>query len=169
MMTERFLNFLPFIFKWECVLDRRGNVIVENDPADPGGETKYGIDKRSHPKVDVKNLTREGATEIYWREYWVKNNCETFPAGLGECYFNACVNCGSGRAAKIQHDPAYPHTAAGFLAAQEDFYRRLVAARIESRKAHAGEVEWLKEYPDLSKFLPGWLNRTADLPHFVNA
>ena len=136
--SERFLAFMPFIFKWEGGYD--------NDPDDPGGETKYGIDKRSHPSVDIKNLTREQAMEIYWREYWVKNGCEHFPEGLGEVYFNACVNCGPARAAALQHDPAYPHTARGFLDGQDAFYRRLVAAR-----------------PRLGKFLKGWLNRTADL------
>ena len=26
-----------------------------NDPADPGGETRYGISKRAHPDVDIKS------------------------------------------------------------------------------------------------------------------
>jgi Glycosyl hydrolase 108/N-acetylmuramoyl-L-alanine amidase len=41
-----------------------------NNPADPGGETKFGICKRYHPDVDIKNLSREGAMAIYAREYW---------------------------------------------------------------------------------------------------
>ena len=36
-----------------------------NDPDDPGGETKYGISKRSYPALDIKNLTVEQATAIY--------------------------------------------------------------------------------------------------------
>jgi lysozyme family protein len=40
-----------------------------NDPSDPGGETKWGIAKRSHPELDIKNLTREMAKAIYVREY----------------------------------------------------------------------------------------------------
>ena len=36
-----------------------------NDPKDPGGETKYGISKRAHPDVDIKNLSREKACAIY--------------------------------------------------------------------------------------------------------
>ena len=93
MMTKRFLEFIPFIFKWEGGYD--------NDPDDPGGETKFGIDKRSHPDVDIRNLTREGATGIYWRDYWERNACERMLSPLGEVFFNCCVNCGAGRARKL--------------------------------------------------------------------
>ena len=142
MMTQRFLEFIPFIFKWE------GG--YENDPDDPGGETNYGIDKRSHSDVDIKHLTQEQATEIYLREYWVRYGCEWYEQPLGEVFFNACVNCGPGRAHAIFQATPAPHTASAFLDEQEAFYRRLAAAR-----------------PALGKFLKGWLNRTADLRRFI--
>lgn len=40
------------------------------NPKDPGGETNWGISKRSYPHVDIKNLTKEGALEIYMRDFW---------------------------------------------------------------------------------------------------
>jgi lysozyme family protein len=40
------------------------------NPADPGGETKFGICKRAYPNLDIKNLTEDGAKEIYQRDYW---------------------------------------------------------------------------------------------------
>lgn len=43
-----------------------------NDPNDKGGETKYGISKRSYPNVDIKNLTLAGAKAIYKRDFWDK-------------------------------------------------------------------------------------------------
>lgn len=43
-----------------------------NDPNDYGGETKYGISKRAHPEVDIKNLTLDQAKDIYRRDYWNK-------------------------------------------------------------------------------------------------
>jgi len=43
----------------EVVLEHEGGYV--NDPDDPGGETNFGIAKRSHPDVDIKNLTKEGA------------------------------------------------------------------------------------------------------------
>lgn len=39
-------------------------------PGDPGGETNWGISKRSYPHVDIKNLTQVGAKEIYHRDFW---------------------------------------------------------------------------------------------------
>lgn len=41
-----------------------------NDPTDPGGETKYGISKRSYPQVDIKNLSLQDAKNIYYRDFW---------------------------------------------------------------------------------------------------
>ena len=37
---------------------------------DPGGETKFGISKRSYPDVDIKNLTVDQAKAIYLRDFW---------------------------------------------------------------------------------------------------
>lgn len=50
------------------VLQHEGG--YSNDPNDPGGETNFGISKRSYPDVDIKNLTREQAIAIYERDYW---------------------------------------------------------------------------------------------------
>ena len=135
---------MPFIFKWEGGYD--------NDPDDPGGETKFGIDKRSHPNVVIRNLTKESAMDIYWREYWQRNGCEAMPSPLGEVFFNCCVNCGAGRARRILAGVEHEGAAGGFLDLQEAYYRRLANAR-----------------PVLEKFLKGWLNRTADLRRTVIA
>src|ERR1019366_509311 len=42
------------------------------NPADPGGETNFGISKRSYPSLDIKSLTRDQAIEIYWNDFWQK-------------------------------------------------------------------------------------------------
>lgn len=38
---------------------------------DPGGETAWGISKRSYPNVDIRNLTRDQAKALYLRDFWV--------------------------------------------------------------------------------------------------
>lgn len=43
-----------------------------NAPSDPGGPTKYGIAQASHPKLDIRALTKEQATQLYWDEWWNK-------------------------------------------------------------------------------------------------
>ena len=47
----------------EVTLHHEGGYV--HDPSDLGGETNYGIAKRFYPDVDIKNLTKEGAKEIY--------------------------------------------------------------------------------------------------------
>ena len=44
-----------------------------NDPSDPGGETKFGVSKKSYPNLDIKNLTITQAKEIYYKDYWIVN------------------------------------------------------------------------------------------------
>lgn len=41
-----------------------------NNPADPGGETKWGISKRAFPNLDIANLSREDAIQVYKAHYW---------------------------------------------------------------------------------------------------
>ena len=71
-----------------------------NDPRDPGGETKFGISKRSYPDEDIENLTIGEARAIYWRDFWVASGCNLLPAGIDYAVFDAAVNCGPGNAAR---------------------------------------------------------------------
>jgi lysozyme family protein len=59
----------------EVVLEHEGGYV--NDPKDPGGETNFGIAKRSNPDVDIKNLTKAEASLIYKTKYWDKNKVES--------------------------------------------------------------------------------------------
>ena len=73
-----------------------------NDPFDPGGETKYGISKRSYPNVDIKNLTLEDAKSIYFNDYWrpFEKVAEVNPA-LAMVLFDTGVNMGVGTATRM--------------------------------------------------------------------
>ena len=46
----------------EHVLKFEGGYV--NDPDDPGGETNFGISKRSYPDLDIAALTVADAVEI---------------------------------------------------------------------------------------------------------
>ena len=71
-----------------------------NDPKDPGGETKWGISKRSYPDVDIRNLSTDDAKQIYKRDYWDKMQCDKLPEGLRLVVFDCSVNQGISMAAK---------------------------------------------------------------------
>lgn len=78
-----------------------------NDARDPGGETNWGISKRSYPNVDIRNLTQDGAKAIYHRDFWTAMNCDALPAPLALVVFDTAVNSGRTRAnAFLQDNPA---------------------------------------------------------------
>ena len=83
----------------EVTLHHEGGYV--HDPKDLGGETNFGIAKRFYPDVDIKNLTKEGAKEIYKKDYWDKNKVDDLTPELKHIFFDMCVNQGRGTAVKI--------------------------------------------------------------------
>ncbi|MDZ7721680.1 MAG: glycosyl hydrolase 108 family protein [candidate division KSB1 bacterium] len=59
-----------FLKCFENTMINEGYGTYTNDPTDHGGETRWGISKSAHPDIDIKNLDREGAMNIYRHEYW---------------------------------------------------------------------------------------------------
>lgn len=83
---------------FELVIGLEG--VYSNDPDDPGGETKYGIAKRYHQNLDIKNLTLDQAKAIYLQEYWLPSGCDTASYPMDICLFDSAVN--------PQNDPKLP-------------------------------------------------------------
>lgn len=65
-----------------------------DDKFDPGGETKYGICKRSYPHLDIKNLTLDEVCKIYEKDYWKLAHCEEVAEPLKLCMFDTAVHSG---------------------------------------------------------------------------
>lgn len=65
-----------------------------NDPRDPGGETKWGITKRSYPHLDIKSLTAHEAAQIYYDDFWNKAGCREMDFPLAGFVFIDAVNMG---------------------------------------------------------------------------
>lgn len=83
---------------FERVIGHEGGYV--DHPSDPGGETKWGISKRSYPHLDIANLTREQAKTIYYNDFWlpirgVSHNSMRFQV------FDAAFNHGFGNAIRI--------------------------------------------------------------------
>ena len=81
------------------VLKHEGGYV--HDPHDRGGETNFGISKRAHPDVDIKNLTEEHAIGIYHEHYWIPSKAEKLPERLQGYYFDMCVNLGQRNSVKV--------------------------------------------------------------------
>ena len=73
-----------------------------NDPADPGGETNWGISKRSYPELNIASLTVLDAKKIYCRDFWNRLELNKLNHGLiaGEI-FDTAVNAGRKTAVRI--------------------------------------------------------------------
>lgn len=71
-----------------------------NNPADPGGETNWGISKRSYPHLDIRSLTREDAKAIYYRDFWSVCGGVLRPAVMFQV-FDAAINHGAGNAIRM--------------------------------------------------------------------
>jgi len=167
---ERFERIINFVLQWEIVRDRQGNVVAEEDPDDLGGLTKYGIDQAAHPNVDIRNLTEEGAKEIYYRDYYLGSGADKFPDGIADIVFDISVNNGKGHAIKILQE-AVGATVDGVLgpetihrvnaAPREQIIMDMLSAREQLYRNIAANR------PASQKFLGGWLNRNNALREFV--
>lgn len=96
MPVDAFAQALAF------TLQREGGYV--NDPADPGGETNYGLSKRAYPDLDIRNLTLEQAAQIYRRDYWERpgfNRVAEVAPALAVRLFDLGVNCGTVTAGKM--------------------------------------------------------------------
>lgn len=89
-MSHQFYKYI------DRVLDHEGGYV--NHPHDPGGETKYGITKRTYPHLDIRNLTREQAIEIYRTDFWERYQVGKFPNEVAFQVLDAAINHGGGNA-----------------------------------------------------------------------
>ena len=130
-MKKDFEKALKFVLKWE------GG--YSNDPNDPGGETKFGISKRSYPELDISKLTLKQAKEIYYQNYWLKTGCDELPYPFNIVVFDTAVNMGRRRAME-------------FLDAYNDWRDYLLKRLCTYSKFKQAKL-----------YFRGWANRTLDL------
>lgn len=158
--SQKFIDAVAIVLK-----DEGGYVWDKNDS---GGETNFGISKRSYPNVDIKKLTRDGAIAIYYSDFWCKGPYEGLAdSALASKVFNTSVNAGQSRAIKLLQQAANaqganlvvdglagpktiaainamygPAVLASYREAQEAFYMAIIARD-----------------PSQAKFKNGWIKR----------
>lgn len=165
-MTAESILDIRFLAAFETLLADEGGLV--NDPADPGGLTKYGISQRRYPHEDIANLTKARARHLYYEDFWRPNGYARIrSAAVAKKLFNLAVNMGAtqahvlvqralracgtpieedgilGRQTFNAIDAADPIMVLAALRAEAGgFYRTLVALR-----------------PKQQRFLKGWLRR----------
>ncbi|SPM44721.1 Uncharacterised protein [Orientia tsutsugamushi] len=94
LTDERFEHAVNF------VLSHEGG--YSDDPDDDGGETKFGISKRSYPHVDVDALTVEQAKNIYKCDFWEPQLYKDIKdVNFATKVFDLAVNMGSNWAHRL--------------------------------------------------------------------
>jgi lysozyme family protein len=146
LLRKRINKLLMFDLIIAKILQHEGGYV--NDPDDLGGETKYGISKRTFPNVDIKNLTRKEAIEIYRKTYYEPLKISEFTnINLALNYMDMAVNAGKKNAKEILDKANAESKTTG-----EDVVKIYKRLRVEYYK----KVALLRNN---QKFLAGWLNR----------
>lgn len=83
---------MNFDIAFDRLMGNEGGYV--NNPADPGGETNWGICKRSYPDIDIAALTREQAKAIYLRDFWIRGQMDKMPSAIAFQAFDIAVNSG---------------------------------------------------------------------------
>ncbi len=148
------------------VIQNEGGYVFDKN--DPGGETKFGITKRSYPSLNIRDLTLEDAKKIYYRDFWQKGKFEEISDDLIVMQvFDLSVNLGI-RVAVIVLQRALrsvgktvledglmgPET---LLATMYSEPRSLLAAIKSEAAGYYRQIA--AKNPSQRKFLKGWLNR----------
>lgn len=73
--------------------------------------TKYGIAANTYGEVDIKNLTLEGAKQLYYRDWWLKAGADQIDGAIVYQLWDFAVNAGMStakralqRAARVADD-----------------------------------------------------------------
>lgn len=114
-----------------------------------GAPVNFGINQRANPDIDVKNLTREQAVQIYRQRYWNAIGGDSLPAAIQGTALDAAVNQG-------------PSNANKWLAESGGD----VAKFNELRRAH---YEGLLQKPENKRFRKAWLGRLASYEQQADA
>ncbi len=158
----------------EAVLRREGGYV--NHAADRGGATNMGITQRVYTDwlarhgnawADVRGLTRAAAVAIYRELYWLPAKCDQVPDAVRDIHFDASVNHGVTRAAKLlqeaagtaqdgvigpatlaaaAHDYTPAALRARYLAARYRFYGRIIARDRSQLAFIAGWMRRMEEF-----------------------
>ena len=153
---------LTFKAVFNRVIGHEGGYV--NHPKDPGGETNWGITKRTAVANGyisaMKNMTREQAFQIYEKAFWQRYNCDQLTPSVAYQFFDAVVNHGSGNASRMLQRAA-DVADDGIIGA---ISLKAINAMPESDLLLRFNAERLKFYTKLSTFPTfgkGWVNRVA--------
>jgi lysozyme family protein len=139
-----------------------------NNPSDPGGMTNLGVTqtvwrdwvKRGVDEAEMRALKPELVAPMYKSKYWDACKCDDLPRGVDYAVFDAAINMGPGRAAKLLQ-------AALGVTADGSIGRATIAAATAADPSDLiesfsfGKEAFYQSLPTFGTFGKGWFNRVA--------
>lgn len=140
-------------------------------PHDKGGETKYGISKRSYPHLDIKKLTLQQAADIYHRDFWIPIHGDELPSDELACEaLEEAVNMGIKTAVSFLQVVCVSEGNVDLivdgkmgkktLKALQDISPHFILVAIKAL-AIAHYLKLAREEPPMKVFLKGWIKRVT--------
>lgn len=156
LINTKFMDAVEFTLKNE------GGYV--NHPNDPGGETNFGITKRSYPYLDISKIKKEDAINIYYKDFWErfnyhlinnstirkkvfdmgilmgpKNSIEMFQTALSKFYPTLNIDSRIGNitsrcANELEFDKFYPH----LLDTYWSYFENIIKERPKSKVFEKG-------------------------------
>lgn len=147
----------------ELILKHEGGYV--NHPEDPGGETNFGIAKRSYPDLDIAKLSKHDAKRIYKEDYWDKVRGDEMHPAVALMVFDTAVNMGVSRASKFLQEvvnakPIDGIIGSGTLQSVRNACENAVEFVLES---YANKrLDYYKKLSTFDTFGKGWTRRVEE-------
>ena len=153
---------MSFNTAFERLIGHEGGYV--NHPNDPGGETNWGITKRTalaHGYTgSMRLLTRDQARDIYKLSYWDRAKADEYDFAIGYQLFDAAVNHGIGNAIRFLQRAV--------SVADDGIVGPLTIAAVKRRSVadvvklfNAERLEFYTKLSTWPSFGRGWANRVA--------
>ena len=149
------------------VLSHEGGYV--NHPNDPGGETNYGISKRSYPNEDIKHLNMERVKQIYHDDYWLHIRGPELPEQVAIPLMDYAVNSGVSQAIRgfqatlrVKRDGKFGPLTLGVVQSRVEAHGTLKLAEelILGRALFLTRIGCQRRGSEV--FLSGWMRRIRD-------
>ena len=150
---------MSFDEAFEKLIGHEGGYV--NNPKDPGGETKFGISKRSYPSENIKGMTLDRAKAIYRRDFWDKCHIAELPETVWFDVFDTAVNSGTGNAIKILQRALKMENVDGIFGPKTARAIYSVDPEYLSRAYNGHRLNYYTNLGDFKTFGKGWVRRIA--------
>lgn len=123
--------------------------------------TKYGISAMSYPTMDIANLTKEQAKQIYYVDFWMRVKGEKLHNALAFQLFDAAINHGPGNAIRMVQRAV--------SVADDGVVGPLTLDAIKNRGIddtlklfNAERIDFFTKISTFNKYGRGWMRRVAN-------